>query len=278
MFPLALPYPDIDPIALQLGPFAVRWYGLAYIAGIMLGWWYSRRLVTEARIWNGVARPTAAEMDDFIFYATLGIVVGGRLGYVLFYNPAHYLADPLDAFVVWRGGMSFHGGFLGSVVAMWWFQRRRSFSIWTLFDIFTASATFGLFFGRLANFINGELWGRPTDVAWGMVFPLGGPSPRHPSQLYEAALEGVLLFLVLRVLTHRFGVLERPGFVAGAFTAGYGAARILVEHYREPDAHLGYIWGFVTMGQILSLPMLVGGIAVMAWAWRRGPAPRAAEP
>lgn len=270
MLPFAIPFPTLDPIALQIGPVAIRWYALAYVAGILLGWWYSRRLVANDRIWGPVPRPTVVEMDDFIVYATVGIVLGGRLGYVLFYNPLHYLANPLEALMVWKGGMSFHGGFIGSAVAMWLFQRRRPFALLSLFDIFTASATFGLFFGRIANFINAELWGRPTDVAWGVVFPYGGPDPRHPSQLYEAALEGVLLFVVLRILTHRSGRLRQPGFVAGAFTAGYGLARIFVEHFREPDAHLGYLWGFVTMGQILSLPMVLGGVAVMIWAARRG--------
>lgn len=269
MLPFAIPYPSIDPVAVQLGPVAIRWYALAYIVGILLGWWYSRRLVSNDRIWGRVPRPTPLEMDDFILYATVGIVIGGRVGYVFFYNPGYYLYHPVEALQVWKGGMSFHGGFLGSMVAMWLFQRGREFSLWSLFDIFTASATFGLFFGRVANFINAELWGRTSDVPWAMVFPTGGPDPRHPSQLYEAALEGVLLFVVLRLLTHRGAWLQKPGFAAGAFTAGYGLARIFVEHFREPDAHLGYLWNVVTMGQILSLPMVVIGGGVMLYAARR---------
>ncbi|MEJ1160758.1 prolipoprotein diacylglyceryl transferase [Prosthecomicrobium sp. N25] len=269
MLPFAIPFPSIDPVALEIGPLAIRWYALAYIAGILLGWWYSRRLVMNDRLWGGSPRPTPEEMDDFIVYATVGIVLGGRVGYVLFYNPAYYLQHPVEALMVWRGGMSFHGGLLGSILAMALFRRGRPFPVLTLFDIFAASTTFGLFFGRLANFINSELWGRPAEVPWAMVFPTGGPLARHPSQLYEAALEGVVLFLVLRVMTHRLGALQRPGVVAGAFVAGYGLARTVVEHFREPDAHIGYIGGVITMGQILSLPMLVGGLMLMIWAARR---------
>lgn len=269
MLPLAIPFPEIEPIAVQIGPVAIRWYALAYVAGILLGWWYARRLVANDRLWGGLPRPTLDELDDFILWATLGIVLGGRLGYVLFYNPAHYLAHPAEILAVWQGGMSFHGGFIGSMVAMLLFARNRGFSVWTLFDVFTASATFGIFFGRFANFINSELWGRPTDVSWGIVFPRAGDLPRHPSQLYEAALEGVVLFVVLRLLTHRAGKLREPGFVAGAFTAGYGLARFVVEYFREPDQHIGYLAGGVTMGQILSLPMVAIGVAAMLWARAR---------
>ncbi len=268
-----MPFPDIDPIALQLGPLAIRWYGLAYLTGILLGWYYARRLAGNAAIWGGRPAPmTAADLDDFLLWAALGIIVGGRIGYALFYKPAVYLADPLAFLRLWEGGMSFHGGLLGTIIAMVLFARRRNMPVLSLFDVIAASATFGLFFGRVANFINGELYGRVTDVPWGVVFPGGGPEPRHPSQLYEAALEGVVLFLVLRLLTHKIGALRYPGVVGSAFIAGYGLARFAVEFFRQPDVHIGFIAGFWTMGMILSLPMIAIGVAAAAWTWRRGPA------
>ncbi|TBW34741.1 prolipoprotein diacylglyceryl transferase [Siculibacillus lacustris] len=266
-----LPFPAFDPIAVQLGPLAIRWYALAYIAGILIGWWWVRRLIADDRPWGGRPRPNAPEIDDFVLWATLGIVLGGRIGYVLFYNPAHYLANPSEIVMVWKGGMAFHGGFLGSVAAMVLFARGRSFSFLTLFDLFAAAAPIGLFFGRLANFVNGELWGRTSDVAWAMVFPYAGPVARHPSQLYEAALEGVLLFAVLAVIVARTDVLRRPGLLAGLFATGYGLARIAAEFFREPDAQLGFLAGGVTMGQVLSLPMVAAGLALAIWAARRVP-------
>ncbi|MEL7525174.1 MAG: prolipoprotein diacylglyceryl transferase, partial [Pseudomonadota bacterium] len=199
-----LPFPAIDPVIIEVGPFALRWYALAYIVGIILAWRYMRALVLNDRLWNGGKRPSPVELDDFVLWGTLGIIIGGRLGYVLFYNPAYYLANPGEALAVWSGGMSFHGGFAGTVIAMILFAWRRGLPVWTLFDLAGCAAPIGLFFGRMANFINAELWGRPTDVPWAMVFPGAGPEPRHPSQLYEAALEGVLLFFVLRLLSHRF--------------------------------------------------------------------------
>lgn len=275
---LVLPFPAIDPIALQIGPLAIRWYALAYVAGILIGWWYMKKLVATARLWAG-PRPTVEDVDDFVLWATLGIVLGGRLGYVLFYNPAHYLAHPGEIPMLWGGGMSFHGGFLGVVAAMALFTRRKPFPLLTLFDLAGAAAPIGLFFGRLANFVNGELWGRAADVPWAMVFPHGGPLPRHPSQLYEAALEGVVLFAVVGHLVFRTRLLDRPGVIAGLFAAGYGLARFTVEYFREPDAQLGYLWGFITMGQILSLPMVAAGLFLAAWAYRRGrPAPIAETP
>lgn len=268
-----LPFPAFDPIAislgpwhltwpfaLTLGPFAVRWYALAYIAGIVIGWWYIRRLITTNNLWNGVSRPQSVDIDDFVTWATLGIILGGRTGYVVFYDPMHYLAEPADIVQLWHGGMSFHGAFVGLTIAMILFSRGRPFSAFTLFDLVAAAAPIGLFFGRIANFINGELWGRVTDVPWAVLFPRAGDIPRHPSQLYEMALEGLVLFLVLRLLTHRRNGLAKPGLVAGTFVVGYGLARILVEFFREPDAQLGYLFGFVTMGQILSLPMIAAGI------------------
>ena len=264
-----LPFPAIDPVALQLGPLAIRWYALAYIAGILIGWWALRRLVIAERPWGGVGRPSAPEIDDFVLWATLGIVLGGRIGYVLFYNPWHYLQNPAEIPMLWKGGMSFHGGFLGVIVAMAAFTRGRSFSLLSLADLAAVAAPIGLFFGRIANFINGELWGRAADVPWAMVFPHAGPLARHPSQIYEAVLEGLVLFAVVAMLVLRGEALRRPGTVAGVFAIGYGAARFVVEYFREPDAHLGYIGGVITMGQILSLPMIVAGVVLVVWARRR---------
>jgi phosphatidylglycerol:prolipoprotein diacylglycerol transferase len=271
MFVIA--FPHIDPVAFSIGPLAVRWYGLAYFAGILLGWLYMRRLVADARLWRGRPAPlTLADVDDFLLWGTLGIILGGRLGYAIFYQPDHYFDDPLGFFRLWEGGMSFHGGLLGIILAMAFFAFRRSIRLLSLFDIVAAAGPIGLFFGRMANFINGELWGRPTDMPWAMVFPDSDLQPRHPSQLYEAVLEGILLFLVLRILTHRYFGLTRPGLTGGAFIAGYGAARIFVELFREPDAQLGFISGWLTMGMILSLPMVLIGLAAMAVALIRRPA------
>jgi phosphatidylglycerol:prolipoprotein diacylglycerol transferase len=267
---LAIPFPHIDPVAIEIGPLAVRWYGLAYFAGILLGWWYARRLVADERLWGGRPAPlTLADVDDFLLWLVAGIIFGGRLGYALFYQPGHFLRDPLSFFRLWEGGMSFHGGLAGVIIAVVLFCVRRSISILSLLDVAAASTPFGLFFGRIANFINGELWGRPADVPWATVFPGGGPEPRHPSQIYEALLEGVVLFAVLRLLTHHALSLRRPGLTGGAFIAGYGAARVLVEFFREPDPQLGYIFGFLTMGMILSLPMVLIGLAAIVWAARK---------
>jgi len=267
----ALPFPAIDPVLVEIGPLAIRWYALAYIVGILIGWAYMRALVRTDRLWSGTPRPTLADIDDFIMWGTIGVVVGGRIGYVLFYNPAYFLAHPDEILLLWQGGMSFHGGFLGVTVAMVLFARARRLSVLTLFDVVAAATPFGLFFGRIANFINGELWGRPADVPWAVVFPGAGPEPRHPSQLYEAALEGVVLFLVLRFVTHRLGRLSRPGFVAGAFVSGYGLARIVAEFFRMPDVQIGFLAGGLTMGMALSLPMVMAGLWLMARA--RAPAP-----
>jgi len=264
-----LPFPAIDPVIFEIGPFALRWYALAYIVGIILAWRYMRALVRNDRLWAGLQRPTPVDLDDFVLWGTFGIIIGGRLGYVLFYNPSYYFANPGEALAVWTGGMSFHGGFAGTVIAIFLFAWRRGLSVWTLFDLAGCAAPIGLFFGRIANFINAELWGRTTDVPWAVVFPGAGPAPRHPSQIYEAALEGVILFLVLRLPSHRFKLLERPGFLAGAFAFGYGVGRSIAELYRVPDAHIGYLSGFLTMGILLSLPMILGGIALMVWAARR---------
>lgn len=269
MFVIA--FPAIDPVAFALGPLQVRWYGLAYFIGILLGWWYVRRLVSDVRLWGGRPAPLTLEhVDDLLLWMTLGIVIGGRLGNVLFYSPGVYLADPLAVLRIWEGGMAFHGGLIGTIVAMILFGWRRRVPVLALLDVTAAATPIGLFFGRIANFVNGELYGRPADVPWAMVFPQGGPLPRHPSQLYEAALEGVLLFLVLRLLTHGSGSLRRPGLTGGAFVASYGLCRIFVEFFREPDPVSEQLAGFLTMGMALSIPMvLVGVVAIGLALWRR---------
>jgi phosphatidylglycerol:prolipoprotein diacylglycerol transferase len=269
---MALPFPAIDPVAIQIGPFAVRWYGLAYFAGILLGWRYGRRLAANERLWGGRPAPvTPADIDDLLLWLTLGIVLGGRLGYALFYEPGHFLADPLAIARVWEGGMSFHGGLLGTILALSLFARRRGLPLLSLLDIAAASTPFGLFFGRLANFINGELFGRPSDVPWAMVFPYGGPEPRHPSQLYEAALEGILLFLVLAFLFWRTRARWQPGRLVGAFLLVYGLSRFVVEFVREPDAHLVEFAQATQlhMGQWLSLPMILAGLYLILTAAKR---------
>lgn len=265
-----LPFPVIDPVLIEIGPLAIRWYALGYIAGILLGWWYARRLVSNETLW-APARPamTREDIDDFILWITFGIILGGRIGYVLFYNFEVYLQNPLEALKLWQGGMSFHGGFIGSVLAIILFARRRGVRLWSLLDISAICTPFGLFFGRLANFINGELWGRPSDVPWAMVFPGAGPEPRHPSQLYEAALEGIVLFVVLWILAHRFHAFKKPGLIAGTFTAGYGISRFIVEFFRQPDAQIGFLSGGLTMGMLLSLPMIVLGLWCIAGSRRR---------
>jgi len=256
---LALPFPAIDPVLIEIGPFAIRWYALAYIFGLVLGWQYLRWLVRRPG-W----RLTPLEIDDLLLYVTLGVVLGGRLGYILFYRPEFYLSNPLEALAVWQGGMSFHGGLLGVVAASILFARRRRLPVLEVGDAIACAAPIGLFLGRLANFINGELWGRPSDVPWAMVFPGGGPQPRHPSQLYEAGLEGLLLFLVVTWLALRPRTPGSEGRLTGAFLIGYGIARSIAELFREPDAHLGFLLGGLTMGQLLSLPMVVIGILLVA--------------
>ncbi len=267
-----LPFPAIDPVLVSIGPFAVRWYALSYICGILAGWLYARMIIANQRLWGGPAPFTATDFDDFVLWVTLGIILGGRTGYVLFYNFDFFLARPVEILEVWKGGMSFHGGFLGCVLAVVLFGLKRKITILSLGDITCAVAPIGLFFGRLANFVNGELWGRPTDVPWAMVFPSpeAGPWPRHPSQLYEAALEGLVLFCVLALLV-RAGALKRPGLILGAFAIGYAIARSVCELFREPDAQLGFLWGGMTMGMLLSVPLLIAGICLVAFALRRQP-------
>jgi len=261
---LLIAFPVFDPIAISIGPFAIRWYALAYIGGIVLGWIYARSLIKNEKLWGGPAPISLVQMDDFILWVTLGIILGGRTGYVLFYNLPFFIQHPAEMFELWKGGMSFHGGFLGCVVAVMWFAHKNRISILSLGDITTAVGPIGLFLGRIANFINGELWGRPADpnLPWAMIFPTGGPLPRHPSQLYEAGLEGILLFTVLAVMI-RLGALKRPGLILGSFIAIYGLARIIGEHFREPDPQLGFLWGGLTMGMLLSVPMVIVGAIII---------------
>lgn len=274
---LAIPFPDIDPVAIAIGPFAVKWYGLSYLAGLILGWIYIRRLLKQPRLWVGEKAPFSADkVDDLLLYITLGVVLGGRLGYVFLYEPSTYLADPSQILAVWKGGMSFHGAALGTILAGWVFARRNGVNYLTAMDLCTAAVPIGLFFGRLANFVNAELWGRFTDVSWAMVFcnerikamhggacP-AGDIPRHPSQLYEAALEGLVLFIVLRLMTHRFGALKHPGLISGSFLAGYALARSTAEFFREPH----FMVGPLTAGQTYSLPMLAVGLIVIWYSQR----------
>jgi phosphatidylglycerol:prolipoprotein diacylglycerol transferase len=258
----ALQFPSFDPIAVSIGPFAIRWYALAYVCGLLIGWRYCRWLAARAP-----TKIEAGAIDDYLLWATLGVVLGGRLGYVVFYNPGHYLSNPLEILYVWQGGMSFHGGLIGVVVATALFARKAGIPLLGLGDIVCCAAPVGLFLGRLANFVNGELFGRPTDLPWGMIFPHGGPVPRHPSQLYEATLEGVVLFFVLWLLVRRGGLRHR-GLTTGVFLAGYAAARMFVEQFRRPDPQIGFLADGITMGQLLSLPMLLIGIGLAAWALR----------
>ena len=257
-----LTYPNIDPVIFSIGPFAVRWYALAYIVGLVFASWYMKRLVSNQALW-GKTSPTMTppQIDDFFVWSVLGVVLGGRLGYVLFYNPAQYFTHPLEIARMWDGGMSFHGGFLGVVAACLLYGRKVGAGLDRMLDLGAASVPVGLGLGRLANFINGELYGRASDAPWSFVFP-DDPLhvPRHPSQLYEACLEGLALFLAVRIATHRFQAFRFRGRAAGVFALGYGMSRIAVEFFREPDAQLGYFAGFITMGMMLSLPLLAVGV------------------
>jgi len=272
----AIPFPAFDPVLISFGPIAVRWYALAYIVGILLGWLYARTLIKTESLWGGPAPLSVVDFDDFVLWVTLGIILGGRTGYVLFYNLPYFIENPLEIFQLWKGGMSFHGGFIGCLVVIFLFARFRNISFLSLGDLTCAAATIGLFLGRIANFINGELWGRPTDVSWAMVFPGGGPLPRHPSQLYEATLEGLALFVLLALLI-RAGALKRPGLILGAFALGYGIARSFCEFFREPDAQLGFLWGGMTMGMLLSVPLMIAGV-VLIWVALKRPPQQAVKP
>jgi phosphatidylglycerol---prolipoprotein diacylglyceryl transferase len=267
---LTIAFPAFDPIAISIGPIAIRWYALGYIGGIVLGWMYARALIKRPNLWNGASPITLLDMDDFILWVTAGIILGGRTGYVLFYNLPFFIQHPAEIFELWKGGMSFHGGFLGCVAAVMLFCWKRNLPTLSLGDITCGVAPIGICLVRLTNFINGELWGRPADssVPWAMVFPNGGPLPRHPSQLYEATLEGFVLFTILALMI-RFGALKRPGMILGSFIAIYGFARIVGEFFREPDPQLGFLWGGLTMGMLLSVPMIIAGAIIVVVAWRR---------
>ena len=257
-----LVYPQFDPVAFRIGPLAVRWYGLMYLVGFVLFIILGRRRAQKSMLtgWR------ATDVDDMLFFGVFGVILGGRLGYVLFYKPLYYVAHPLEVFEVWHGGMSFHGGFIGVMIALWFFARQRGKRWLDVTDFVAPLIPLGLAAGRLGNFINGELVGRPTDLPWGMVFPQVDQLPRHPSQLYEFALEGVALFVILWAFAAR----RRPiGAVSGLFLLGYGAFRFIAEFAREPDSFLGFLALGFTMGQWLSLPMIVVGIAMLLWAYRR---------
>lgn len=289
MIETAIQYPNINPAAFTIpgfdlfgghwGPFPLRWYALAYIAGLILGWRWMVYLIRKDRLWSpGKPTLTVTQADDFLFWATLGVILGGRLGYVLFYKPDMIWLNPPEILQIWQGGMSFHGGLIGVIIASAWFARRNGISFFGLGDLAAAATPLGLFFGRIANFINGELWGRHTDAPWGMIFcneriravsngicPAGS-EPRHPSQLYEAALEGIVLFAIINVLTLSYDSLRRPGLNSGVFLICYGIIRFSLEFVREPDAHMPEaLRGYVTMGMLLSLPMILVGI----WLVRR---------
>jgi phosphatidylglycerol:prolipoprotein diacylglycerol transferase len=265
----ALVFPNFDPVALSLGPFVIRWYALAYVVGLIVGWRYV--------VWLAARHPGIAakqEIDDLLLWATLGVLLGGRIGYVLFYNLPYFAQHPAEIFALWQGGMSFHGGLSGVLIAIALFCHLRRLSFLRVGDLVAAAAPIGLFLGRLANFVNGELFGRPTDVPWAMVFPHGGDVPRHPSQLYEAGLEGVILFAVLAAFAVRGRAADRPGLLGGIFLFGYGLCRMVAEFFREPDPQLGFLWGGATMGQLLSIPVALAGIWLIVRALRNPRAPR----
>lgn len=253
-------FPNIDPVLFELGPLSIRWYGLMYLVGFAFAMWLANRRADKPN--SGWTRE---QVSDLLFAGFLGVVIGGRVGYVLFYGFDELIRDPLYLFKVWTGGMSFHGGLLGVITAMFWYARKNGRTFFNVADFIAPLVPFGLGMGRLGNFMNSELWGRVTDVPWAIVFPNGGPLPRHPSQLYEFALEGVVLFFILNWFIRR----PRPeGSVSGLFLLGYGTFRFLVEYVREPDAHLGLFGGYISMGQILSLPMVIIGSLMVVWAYK----------
>ncbi len=276
---MAIPFPGIDPVAIALGPVLVRWYGLAYLAGLVLGWLYMRSLLRQERLWNGAPPMKPEQTDDFLLWATLGVVIGGRLGYVLFYDPRLYFSEPLRIFMVWQGGMSFHGGLLGMVTSIALFSRFSRVPFLSLGDVVAAVAPIGLFFGRIANFINGEVYGKISDVPWAVEFPARVLTPgdifgpRHPTQRSDAVMEGIVLFLVLRWFTHRRDSLKTPGLTAGIFLLGYGIARILAEFTKEWDHFHALTTGWTSPGMIYSLPMVIFGLYLILGASRRPRSP-----
>jgi phosphatidylglycerol:prolipoprotein diacylglycerol transferase len=261
---MALIHPGFDPVAIQIGPLAIRWYGLMYLVGFGIAYGLGRLRIARGR----AGRVTVDALDDLLFFVVLGVILGGRLGYVLFYKPAYYLAHPAEILAVWQGGMAFHGGFLGVLIAVWWVARKHRLRWLELTDFLAPLVPLALAAGRLGNFINAELWGRVTDVPWGMIFPGAGPDPRHPSQLYQFALEGLLLFAILWLFSAR----PRPmGAVSAVFLIGYGVLRSVAELFRQPDDFLGLLAFGLTMGQWLSAPMILAGIAMLVWSFGRTP-------
>lgn len=271
---LAIPFPAFDPVIFSVGVFSVRWYALAYIAGILAAWWLARRIAENRALWGGHSPVCASDVDDVIAWCALGIVLGGRIGYVLFYGKSYFFNHPSEIFQLWHGGMSFHGGFLGTIAALLLYAYRRKIPLLSMLDLGAVVTPIGLFLGRIANFVNGELWGRVTDVPWAVIFPHAGPLPRHPSQLYEAGLEGIVLFAI-GLIAVRMGALKRPGLVGGLFVAGYGFARVAGEQFRQPDAQLGFLVGGLTMGTLLSLPMIAAGLIAIVCAVKKAPTQKA---
>ncbi|MBX2834622.1 MAG: prolipoprotein diacylglyceryl transferase [Micavibrio sp.] len=258
-------FPNFDPVAIALGPLQIRWYALAYLTGFLLGWKYGMRLAKK----DEGLRPSEKDIDDYLPLAIIGVILGGRLGYVLFYNLPYYMDFPLEALKIWEGGMSFHGGTIGVIVSMLLYSAWRKFSFLRLADIVCACVPIGLFFGRIANFINGELYGRPTNGEWGVIFSFAGDMPRHPSQLYEAVLEGAVLFIILNLMIRNFKIRMHEGTVAGAFLLFYGLFRSFVEFFREPDEQIGLIGDWISMGQLLCIPMMLAGLLIMAFTLTR---------
>lgn len=258
-------FPEFDPVLIHFGPLAIRWYALAYIAGVLFAWWYVSRLLGRETLWGADGAPLSRrQLGDLMFWVVLGVLLGGRLGYVLFYATDMLWRDPARVFAIWQGGMSFHGGLLGVTAAVAGYAARAKISLLSLADAACVPTPLALCFGRIANFINGELWGRPTDLPWGIVFPRAGELPRHPSQLYQAALEGLLLFLILHFLAHRTPALRHPGMLAGVFLLGYGLLRFVVEPLREPEIYVGLAHYGITMGMALNVPMILVGAALVA--------------
>ncbi len=270
MTPFVIPYPAIHPVALEIGPIAIKWYGLAYVAGLLLGWLYIKRLLRQGHLWRaGKAPLTGEQVDDLFLWVALGVVIGGRLGHVLLYEPGYYLSNPLTILQIWRGGMAFHGGMLGTIVAMWLYARKTGAPALSVMDVVSAAVPIGLFFGRIANFINAEVIGRPSNVPWAMVIPGAGPEPRHPSQLYEALLEGLVLFAILRFLIYRRQALATPGLIGAMFLTGYGGFRMICEVFKA-DEYPGVLSTyFLTPGMAYSLPMLLVGLLAIGWVRRR---------
>ena len=273
MPPGLIAYPVIDPVLVHIGPLPIRWYALSYIGALLGGWVSARFLVARPKFWGARVHASVLSMDDLVVYMAAGIILGGRVGYVLFYNLPFYMAHPLDALQVWQGGMSFHGGLLGAAFAMTIFAWRNGLSVFCVTDTVSPGVPIGIVLVRLANFIKPELWGRPTDAPWAMIFPGSDGEPRHPSQLYEAGLEGVVLFVILWIVVYRGG-LRRSGLLTGCFCVGYGTARIVCEFFREPDKQLGYLFHGATMGMLLSVPLILVGLALLVRAMRR---PRAED-